>query len=262
MLKVLLFIIPFLAGLDASASQSGVSEMAGLDLNRANSLQMQLCSLKPGKKMKDYEDSFDDYIAWSKAEDVETYSLRLTPMFVTQPANSPGFDWIELLVTSFENSGAAWDKWLKTDEGAKLNANWQSIADCRVSVNPVVTMHYENALAMSKDNTRIITMNWCSRLPGVTYDQLEEKHQSMLANRVPGSPISGWSIVYNGLGMRNAPGEYMHMLSFADNAALQAYLNNYSNGEGWRNRVAYETSYATCSGQNVYFAKVLNRPAN
>lgn len=262
MLRTILFLIPLLTGLHVFASESGAKEVAGLDLNRANALQMQLCSLKPGKKMRDYESSFDDYIAWSKAEGVETYSLRLTPMFVTQPANSPGYEWIELLVTSFENSGEAWDKWLKTDEGAKLNENWQSIADCRVSVNPVYTMHYDNEFAISEENTRIITMDWCSRLPGVTYDQLEDKHQDMLANRIPGSSVSAWSIVYNGLGMRDAPGEYMHMLSFSDNAALQAYLNNYSNGEGWRNRVAYETSYAACSGQNVYFAEVLNRPGN
>ena len=48
------------------ADDRGASSVAGLDLTRANALQMQLCSLKPGKKMKDYEANFNAYIEWSK----------------------------------------------------------------------------------------------------------------------------------------------------------------------------------------------------
>ena len=122
----------------------------------------------------------------------------------------------------------------------------------------MATLYVDDSIV--EQDTRIVTMNWCSRLPGVTYDQIQDRHRSMLTNRSPDSPIVAWSIVYNGLGMRNAPGEYMHLLSFANNAALQAYMNNYANNEGWRGRVAYEASYASCTGQNVYFAEVLHRP--
>ena len=258
MFRSLLFALSmFLSGYNL-ANDQGVSKVAGLDLNQANALQMQLCSLKPGKKMKDYEANFDDYIEWSKANGVETFSLRLTPMFVTQPSNGPSFEWIEFLASPFAISGDAWDKWLTTEEGQTLNANWQSIADCRVTINPVATLYYDETI--TEQDTRIISMNWCSRLPGVSYDEVQARHQNILANRTPDSPVAAWSIVYNGLGMRNAPGEYMHMLSFANNASLQAYMNNYANNQGWRARVAYETSYASCTGQNVYFAEVLHRP--
>jgi hypothetical protein len=260
MQRFLFFSLALLVSGSIFADGHEIKRVAGLDLSQSNSLQMQLCSLKPGKKMKDYEASFDAYIAWSKKQGVETFALRLLPMYVTQPNNQPGYDWIELLAAPFEVSGEGWDKWLTTKEGQALNANWQSIADCRVSLNPIHTLYVDNTIT-AKD-TRIVTMDWCSRLPGVSYDHIQEKHDSMLANRAPNSPVSAWSIVYKGLGMRNAPGEYMHMLSFANNAGLNAYMNNYANNEGWRQREAYQTSYASCSGQNVYFAEVLNRPGS
>ena len=258
MLKKLLITTTFLFSGSIYADGHGAREVAGLDISKSNSLQMQLCSLKPGKKMKDYVASFDAYIAWSKKQSVETFALRLVPMYATQPNDQPEFEWIELLAAPFEVSGEAWDKWLMTEEGQALNENWQSIADCQVSLNPIATQYVDETI-INKE-TRIITMDWCSRLPGVSYDQLQDKHDSMLANRSSDSPVRAWSIVYTGLGMRNAPGEYMHMLSFANNAGLNAYLNNYANNEGWRQRDSYQTSYASCTGQNVYFANVLNRP--
>ena len=240
------------------ADDQVTKRVAGLDLSQGNSLQMQLCSLKPGKKMKDYKANFDAYVDWSKKQGVETFALRLTPMYHSQPNNQSGYEWIELLAAPFEVSGEAWDKWQTTKEGQALNEDWQSIADCRVSLNPIFTLFADETIT-AKD-TRIITMDWCSRLPGVSYDHLQEKHDGMLANRSPDSPVKAWSIMYTGLGMRNAPGEYMHMLSFSDNAGLNAYMNNYANNDGWRQRESYQTSYATCTGQNVYFAEVLNRP--
>ena len=187
------------------ADDQVTKRVAGLDLSQGNSLQMQLCSLKPGKKMKDYKANFDAYVDWSKKQGVETFALRLTPMYHSQPNNQSGYEWIELLAAPFEVSGEAWDKWQTTKEGQALNEDWQSIADCSVSLNPIFTLFADETIT-AKD-TRIITMDWCSRLPGVSYDHLQEKHDGMLANRSPDSPVKAWSIMYTGLGMRNAPGD-------------------------------------------------------
>ena len=234
------------------------NKVAGMDLSKGNALQMQLCSLKPGKKMSDYEANFDDYIAWSKKHGVETFALRLTPMFVTPPNNGTSIEWIEILASPFSVSGEAWDKWLTTEDGQKLNARWQTLADCRVSVNPVFTLFADPAI--TAQDTRVMTLNWCTRNPGVSSDQVQARHRSVLAGRTSDSPISAWSISYNGLGRRKAPGDYLHMMSFADNAALMRYMDGYANNEGWRRRQDYETSYASCTGQNAYFVNVLNRP--
>ena len=87
MLKKILMITGFLLSGSIYADGHSAGKVAGLDLSKSNSLQMQLCSLKPGKKMEDYVASFDEYIAWSKKQGVETFALRLVPMFATQPNN-------------------------------------------------------------------------------------------------------------------------------------------------------------------------------
>ena len=83
------------------ADDQVTKRVAGLDLSQGNSLQMQLCSLKPGKKMKDYKANFDAYVDWSKKQGVETFALRLTPMYHSQPNNQSGYEWIELLAAPF-----------------------------------------------------------------------------------------------------------------------------------------------------------------
>ena len=65
---------------------------------------------------------------------------------------------------------------------------------------------------------------------------------------------------YPGLGIRNPPGDFAHYLSFADTNGLMAYQNTFANEEGWRQRRDYNTSYADCTGENVYHVQVLNRP--
>jgi hypothetical protein len=62
--------------------------------------------------------------------------------------------------------------------------------------------------------------------------------------------------------MRDAPGEFANILSFEDANGLMAWQNNLANNGGWRMREDYMTSYASCSGDNVYYAEVLNRPGS
>ena len=105
-----------------------------------------------------------------------------------------------------------------------------------------------------------MTIDWCTRREGVSADQLIAKHQEYAADWTADSPIKAWSTLYPSLGIRNAPGEFAHMLSFTDANGLMAYQNAISNEGGWRQRMDYMTSYADCIGENVYSARVLNRP--
>ena len=59
MQRFLFFSLALLVSGSIFADGHEIKRVAGLDLSQSNSLQMQLCSLKPGKKMKDYEASFD-----------------------------------------------------------------------------------------------------------------------------------------------------------------------------------------------------------
>ena len=96
----------------------------------------------------------------------------------------------------------------------------------------------------------------------MTWDQMNDRHSEMASSYTTDSPIKAWTIVYPGLGIRNPIGEFAHMISYADANGLMARQNNLANNEGWRQRLAYETSYAECGGENVYYAEVLNRPGS
>ena len=70
MLKTLCISAVLLVCGSVAADDHATKRVAGSDLSQGNSLQMQLCSLKPGKKMKDYKANFNAYIAWSKEQGV------------------------------------------------------------------------------------------------------------------------------------------------------------------------------------------------
>ena len=80
-MKLILYVFGLLAGSLAVADQH--EQYSGIALNQANVLQMNLCSLKPGKTMTNYDRVFNDYIEWSKENDAEVFVLRATPIMGT-----------------------------------------------------------------------------------------------------------------------------------------------------------------------------------
>ena len=74
------------------------------------------------------------------------------------------------------------------------------------------------------------------------------------------SRVGVWNVVFPGLGSSNAPGRFVHMMSFASPVELMASQNHIANEEGWRGLEEYEQKYATCRPPSAYFARVRNRP--
>ena len=132
-MKLLLATLGILIGFLAHAAEPTYS---GLNLNQANAVQMQLCTLKPGKSMSNYDRVVNGYIDWSKENDVEVFFLRATPLFVSANQNgAPQFDFMEILVSPYSVSADGWSKWLGTEDGQKLNEQWLDTADCQVAMN-------------------------------------------------------------------------------------------------------------------------------
>ena len=250
----------FMLSLAANAAHH--EQAAGMNLDQLNAVQMQMCKLKPGKTMADYQKMSEDYIRWSQKHDAEVMYMRATPLFAS-PRNSttPEFDFIEMLASSFEQSGQAWKKWLSTKEGQKLNDTWQSLAECRGAINRFA-MRYADIATLHTLDERVITFEWCTRNEGVAWDDLAPVHQQAVDNRPDNSSILSWAIMFPGVGVNNAPGEFLHMFTFADTIGLMAHRNRIANEEGWRQREDYQTNFASCTGQNAYLATVLNRPSN
>lgn len=231
-----------------------------LDLSKGNALQMQLCSLKPGKSMKAYEDMFDDYLTWAVENDQEPWAFRLKPVFKSS-GQAASFEWIEIMASPFEKWGIGWDKWLGTKDGSRLNEQWQELANCQVAVHQVFNLYIDRERL--SDDSRVITMNWCTRNEGVTFQQLSAQHRRAAASmNMDNSQVVAWNIVYPGLGARNTPGQFLHMMSYANHRDLMLSRDTFANGGGWQRRAAYEASYATCTGSNVYQAEVLHVPGS
>ncbi len=254
-------IFAILAAMLGSLAHAAEPSYSGININQANAVQMQLCTLKPGKSMANYDRVVNGYIEWSKENDVEVFFLRATPLFVSQPENAPPFDFMEMLVSPFNVSADGWSKWLSSEEGQKLNEQWQDTADCRVSMNSG-RIHVIDQEALAATDERILTFNWCSRNDGVSTDQVIAKHQQMAAGWTKEAPVKAWLTLVPMLGNRNAPGGFAHLLSFENMQGLMAWQNNMANEQGWRQRQDYEVSYAACTGDNAYHARVLNRPGS
>ena len=95
------------------------------ELPNVANVQVNICKLNDKVTLKEYESVTNDYIKWSKKNNVETFYVRHFPLFSHATTNNPlSYDFLEILGSSHEISGKAWDLWLGTKEGQKLNERW------------------------------------------------------------------------------------------------------------------------------------------
>jgi hypothetical protein len=245
----------------AFADQHGPT-YAGMDLSKGNALQMNLCTLKGNKTMTNYNRVFGNYVQWSKKNNAEVFAMRATPIFGgANPADGVSYDFIDMLISSYTTSGDAWTKWLTTEDGQKVAEQWNETADCRSVLNPAFIVYIDQNALSGRDD-RVMTINWCTRREGVTWDQINAQHQRSAESLTSEAALKAWTIMFPGLGMRNAPGEFAHIVSYEDANGLARRQNNLANEEGWRRREDYNAVYAQCGGENVYYAEVVNRPGS
>ena len=231
----------------------------GMDPHAPMNAQTQLCTLKPGKTMAQYNRLNDKYIAWSKKNEVETTLVRSIP-FITHgnPNNRSKTEFVEFLVSDHATSGKAWDLWLSTPEGQKLNEEWQSIAQCDMKMATLNTQ-WANVDALNSDDSRFAMWNWCTRKEGVSVDSLIAKHAAIAKDYPEGVSNIGWFTYLPILGGANAPGTFANIIVFPDMAGLMEHKQWLSEG-GWKVRYDYY-NYVDCAGDYVMIEEVLHRPS-
>ncbi|MEE2777783.1 MAG: hypothetical protein VYE73_13590 [Acidobacteriota bacterium] len=244
----------------ASGQSDGGVFTGGLDPTGPISLQVQLCKLNPGQTMGDYEAMLNDYFEWSRSNGAEATFARLTPMWTHGMPGEQPYDFVELLALDHETTGTAWDKWLFTEDGARLNATWQNVATCSVKMTTAYTQ-WADVEAMNEDDERIATWNWCTRKPGVSLEQLVAKHRSIAANRVDAWGNIGWFVIVPQIGRGGAPGRFAHVWVYPNVAGLMSSQKWLDEG-GASVRGDYTTSYATCTGEEAFIEEILNRPGD
>jgi hypothetical protein len=165
---------------------------------------------------------------------------------------------VEFLVSDHATSGKAWDLWLSTPEGQKLNEEWQSIAQCDMKMATLNTQ-WANVDALNSDDSRFAMWNWCTRKEGVSVDSLIAKHAAIAKDYPDGVSNIGWFTYMPILGGANAPGTFANIIVFPDMAGLMAHKQWLSEG-GWKVRYDYY-NYVDCAGDYVMTEEVLHRPS-
>ena len=225
-------------------------------------MQVNFCKLNEGISMEEYSDAVNDYIQWSKKNDVEVYVSRQMPIFPHDNfVSNRGFDFQEILAGPFNVTGKAWDLWRGSREGQKLAKQWQEKATCYVKMGHAYDQYLDQK-ALESDNDRVVSWNWCSRKDGVSLNELQARHDLMIEElKKDNIGLSGWVIVAPSTGGAQAPGDFVHLGFYDDIESFMEYKEAFASG-GWEDYYDYTENYASCSGEELYSDKVLNFPKN
>ena len=235
--------------------------VGGIDVDAPFNLQVQMCALAEGVDQKQYDAFLNDYFSWSKKHDVEVTFIRQQSLFTHANAKNPNpYDFIEFLATDHRSAGQGWDKWLTTKDGQKLGETWGKLAQCDVKMAHA-KMIWTNVEAMNTDRERVVTWNWCTRKDGVSWDQLNAKHDTVAATAGDNPSNIGWLAFFPHLGGANAPGEFAHIVVYPDVAALMKSSARHAKG-GWRLLDDYYTSYANCHGESASLETIMYQPGD
>tara|TARA_Y100000768_G_scaffold7558_1_gene5248 strand:- start:592 stop:1374 length:783 start_codon:yes stop_codon:yes gene_type:complete len=260
MKKIILTFLTFVLTFSISENSFADDQYSEMEGNVFN-IQVQQCTLKGDTSIKQYDSMINDYFKWAKKNDAEVFFSRQTPLYVHNSWYRSGIDFLEILFSTHAESGKAWDKWLGTKEGQKLNARWQELADCRVKMGASF-INYIDQEAMNNDNDRIVSWNWCSLNEGVSYEDLlteHEKRAELLKEDSLG--MIAWANVYPNIGTDEAPGDFAHLAVYPNIESAQIYQQSQSSG-GWQSYRDYQRDFATCKGESYMIEKVLNDPNN
>ena len=115
---------------------------------------------------------------------------------------------------------------------------------------------------MLSTDERVITLNWCTPKPGVSYQQLKAKHDSWLAANKDGFQAAAWSVIVPRQGAGNAQGRFAHMNVFTSLNQMFANEEWIANGGGRDGISDYYSSYADCDGDSSYTAEYIYKAPN
>lgn len=222
--------------------------------------QVNFCKLNEGSTMEDYSNAVNNYIKWSKKNDVEVYVSRQKALFPHDNfVSDRGYDFQEILAGPHNTTGKAWDMWLGTKEGQKLAKKWQEAATCYVKWGHAYPL-FTDQKALESDEDRVVSWNWCTRKDGVSLDDLQARHGVMVEElKKDNIGLSGWFIVQPVTGAAQAPGGFVHLGFYDDVESFMKYKEAFAAG-GWADYVDYTDNYASCSGEELYSEEVLNFP--
>ena len=212
-----------------------------------------ICTLKNNATMDDIARIDKKLHKFLDDADIRGSRQILTPVM----AVGATYDYIAFDFMAWDEFGKEWDLWLGSKKGNAIAAEYAQVEDCDALVASVFPLL--RRAEISTDDRRIVTVEWCTRQPGVSQDQLAAKHREIAEANVDNTSVGWWGVGYPQAGARDGvfPGDFYHLVNYADMAAFAAAKNAIANAEGWRARADYYGSYADCTGEHVMLGEVV-----
>ena len=231
------------------------SDVKAMSDGTVEAAQLSVCKLKPGKTLDDVNEILPSIKDVHEEIGLNAFFGLMTPLFVS-PATT--IDFILADFAPFDQLSVAWDRFLASESGAKLQTSVDEIANCNRSMH----RYYHQYTKYSDDKSRVLSMNWCSKKEDVTAENLMAKHRSLAES--PNQPFLHWGIAVPAWGLRrgDTQGNFAHFIGYADmNAAIAAQSDIATKG-GWKGRREYLDSFADCSGENLWKFDIENIPGS
>ena len=226
-----------------------------VDIGDAVSLTAHICTLKNDASMKDIARIDNKLHKFMDDNDIRGMRQILAPLFAT----GTSYDYIAFDFMTWAQFGKNWDLALKTKVGNGLMADYAEVEDCDAMIASVFPlMRKESNFQLTSS---ISVVEWCTRMPGVSQQQLGEKHRTVAAETKDSTTATWWGVGYQAGGLRDGlfPGDFFHLVSYPDMNAFAASRNDIANNGGWKMRSDYYTSYADCSGEHILAAERVRR---
>ncbi|MDG2277765.1 MAG: hypothetical protein P8L31_07365 [Pseudomonadales bacterium] len=216
--------------------------------------QLTLCALNPGSTLADAENLIPDIQAFQKEAGYTPFFGILTPMFVSPQSK---IDFILADFAPFADLAAAWETFLQSSSGAKVQASIDDVATCTRTLHRYFHQHTKYV----DDMNRVLSINWCTKNEDVSLENLMAKHRSLAESA--SDHIIHWGIASPAWGIRqgDVAGEFAHFTGYPDITAALAEQQDIAAKGDWKERRDYFDSYATCSGENLWRFDLASMPA-
>jgi len=249
-----LFSTAIMASLPLQAGHHEKSEANAMGNGTTEAAQLTLCTLNSGKTLKDAEKLIPSIREVHKEIGLDSFFGLMTPLFVSRQST---IDFIYADFVPFDELAGAWDEFMVSAAGAKLQAAIDKTATCNRSMH----RYYHQYTKYSEDTSRVLSINWCSKKEAVSMESLMAKHLSF--TNPPNPHTLHWGIAAPAWGVRSGDiqGEFAHFVGYADMKAALADQKDIATEGGWKQRRDYFNSYADCSGENLWKFDIANMPA-
>jgi hypothetical protein len=255
-MKKIITLFLFYLGLQASSNAFADDHSEGnwiVDIGEGVAQMAHICALKSEATMNDISKIDEKLHKFLDDENIRGFRQILVPLM----AVGATYDYIAFDFMDWEELGKNWDQYLGSKTGGVIASEYDKVEDCDALVAAVFPLLRRPEI--SSDDSRIVTVEWCTRKGGVSADQLSAKHRAIAAENVDNELVGWWGVGYPMAGVRDGvfPGDFYHLVNYTDMKTFAAAKNAIANEEGWKARADYYASYADCTGEHVMIGETV-----